>query len=681
MLHLALTQYLDIALFALLAIAGSGTVHLYLRRQHGQAGLKPRAWLIVVLLVGVGSYLAILSGEDERSRLRRQVDGFAPTYALELEREGHSRLTLDTPPNDPTYLTIIETQKHWLAVNSAINDIYTFRVTPDGGIALIADSETDYDRNGRFEGDRETRTKIGETITGDLDKWKLALAGNSVFDDVPYTDRWGTWVSAYVPLRNSDGTIEGGLGVDFDARKWMIAILLRRLGVLGFVAVAVVILVWSGGIIAIAGAEMNRRRAVEQSLRQSEGRLRAILDNEPEAVLVIGAPGEIQEINPSGVAAFEIAENPSLPLMLLDFVPKENAPMVRSWLDEVVTGKPGRITFPVYGRRGTARWLDAHGVPLRAADGPSVTVLVVGRDVTTQRAIEAERERLQQQLILASRQAGMAEIANGVIHNVGNVLNSVNVGTHVIADKLRRSRVGNLGKAVQMLRDNQATLADFLSRDERGQRLPEYLQKLSSTMLEEQEQMIAELQNVSDGLEHIKAIVNAQQSHAGRKTIEELLRPAAVIEDAIKMNIASCERHLVQVTREFEELPAVLIDKHKALQILINLISNAKNAVKETEQAEKRLTVRVGKGGREFEPTIRFEVSDNGHGIAPEVMPNIFAMGFTTRTEGHGFGLHTAANLAQEMGGSLTAHSAGVGQGATFILEIPARSEAARRAA
>ncbi|QOV91246.1 ATP-binding protein [Humisphaera borealis] len=676
-----LDNNLDILTFAVLVLAASGSVHVYLRRNAGGAGLKIRAWLILCLLVTLGSLLAVLAGENERERLRQQVEGFAPTYALELARGNHASITTKTPADDPTYLALVECEKRWQAVNPAISDIYTFRQTADGGIALIVDSETDYDRNGRFEGDREGRTDIGEKVDGDLDKWKQALKGENVFDGVPYTDRWGTWVSAYVPLRDAQGNIEGGVGVDFDARKWSLSILTRRLGVLAFVAVAVVILVWSGKIISIAGVEIRRRRAVEQSLRDSEGRLRTILDNEPEAVLVTDEQGRILEINPSGIAALEVNDRTSDTFDITTFVAVESASAVATWIKGIATGKPGRLMFRINGLRGSQRWLDAHGVPLPGDEHRPATVLLVARDVTTQRAVEAEREKLQQQLVDASRQAGMAEIANGVIHNVGNVLNSVNVGTHVIEDRLRRSRISNLLKAVGMLREHRENLADFLANDERGQKLPDYLEKLAVSMSHEQEQMLAELRNVSDGVEHIKAIVNAQQSHAGKRNVDELLRPSAVLEDAIKMNIASCERHLVDVRREFEDLPATLIDKHKVMQILINLISNAKNAVKECDREAKQLTIRVRRGEKEGQPTIRFEVQDNGHGIAAEVMPKLFSMGFTTRKDGHGFGLHAAANLAGEMGGSLTAASDGPDQGATFVLEIPARSELARRAA
>ncbi|HEX5747505.1 MAG TPA: ATP-binding protein [Archangium sp.] len=84
--------------------------------------------------------------------------------------------------------------------------------------------------------------------------------------------------------------------------------------------------------------------------------------------------------------------------------------------------------------------------------------------------------------------------------------------------------------------------------------------------------------------------------------------------------------------------------------------------------AERLLTVKLE---RTTSGLVRIQVHDNGMGIAPEMLTRIFQYGFTTREEGHGFGLHSSALAAQELGGSLTVHSEGPGHGATFTLELP----------
>ena len=127
-------------------------------------------------------------------------------------------------------------------------------------------------------------------------------------------------------------------------------------------------------------------------------------------------------------------------------------------------------------------------------------------------------------------------------------------------------------------------------------------------------------------------------------------------------------RDKIIVRREFDAVPPVRVDRHKVLQILVNLFRNARHACTPATGDDKVLTLRVGMhdNGR-----VKFAVCDNGVGIAPENLTRIFAHGFTTKTDGHGFGLHSGANAAKEMGGSLQAYSDGPGHGADFILELP----------
>ena len=141
-----------------------------------------------------------------------------------------------------------------------------------------------------------------------------------------------------------------------------------------------------------------------------------------------------------------------------------------------------------------------------------------------------------------------------------------------------------------------------------------------------------------------------------------------LVDDSLQINAGALDRHQVKLARESEKVPQVLVDKHKVLQILVNLIRNAKYAVSEAERKDKQVTVRLFQHGEDH---VRIQVSDNGVGIAPENLTRIFAHGFTTRKDGHGFGLHSGALAAKEMGGSLSVHSEGPGQGATFTLELP----------
>jgi len=294
------------------------------------------------------------------------------------------------------------------------------------------------------------------------------------------------------------------------------------------------------------------------------------------------------------------------------------------------------------------------------------------------KALKAREQELMQivdtktnQLVETSRLAGMAEVATAVLHNVGNVLNSVNVSANVLTDTLRRSKLPGLMKAADLMRDHQSHIGEFLENDAKGKQLPVYLEKLADHLSKEQELMISELGSLSKNIDHIKDIVSMQQSYSRVSGVAEWISPVELVEDAVRMNAGALSRHQVEIVRDLEKtLPKVLVEKHKVLQILVNLISNAKYAMDEANPQEKRLTLKVSSNESRF----KISIEDNGVGISPENLVRVFAHGFTTKQTGHGFGLHSSALAAKEMGGELSASSDGIGSGATFTLELPLRS-------
>jgi signal transduction histidine kinase len=293
--------------------------------------------------------------------------------------------------------------------------------------------------------------------------------------------------------------------------------------------------------------------------------------------------------------------------------------------------------------------------------------LQLGRIFERQQAAK-ELEEANKELLDLSRRAGMAEVATGVLHNVGNVLNSVSVSATLLADGLRKSKVGNLRLATDMMRAKNGDLGAFLTSDPKGKLLPDYLAKATGQLEKEHEEFGAEVASMTENIEHIKGIVAMQQHYAKVSGMKENLDPGQLVEDALRMNYASLHRHRIHLVREVEEnLPKVTVDRHKVLQILINLIRNAKHALEEST-GEKRLTMRVAS---QFPWQVRISVGDNGMGIIQENLNKIFNHGFTTKANGHGFGLHSGANAAKEMGGSLHVFSAGEGQGAIFTLDLP----------
>ena len=284
----------------------------------------------------------------------------------------------------------------------------------------------------------------------------------------------------------------------------------------------------------------------------------------------------------------------------------------------------------------------------------------------------AQLAEAQERLMALSRQAGMAEIATGILHNVGNVLNSVNVSTALVAGRIRESRVGRLVTLIHMLEEHSGDLQEFLARDPKGQHVLPYLAKLGEHFQSERDDLLVELESLSSHVDHIKRIVATQQSYAKVSGLVENVRLSDMVEDALRILEPEFVRHKIQVERDFEPLPTIAAEKHQILQILLNLLRNAKQALKQADsEGGPVIRVHIRRLG---ESRISLAIRDNGVGLPPENLTQIFGHGFTTKVNGHGFGLHSCALAASQMGGALRAESEGPGRGATFTLELPLKT-------
>ena len=294
-------------------------------------------------------------------------------------------------------------------------------------------------------------------------------------------------------------------------------------------------------------------------------------------------------------------------------------------------------------------------------------------DITQAKRAESELAELNRQIAETQRQAGMAEVATGVLHNVGNVLNSINVSATLVREQLATSKLQSLLKATGLMRENLCDLGAFLTQNPQGRKVPEFLFKVTDHLSSEHRRWQTELTGLTKNVEHIKEIVAMQQGYARLAGVVEPQAAHELVEDALRINEVALGRHGIRVTRQFDPVPSVAVDKHKVLQILINLIRNAKQAIEDNNRDDKELTLSITK---QTNGHVAIAVKDSGVGIAPENLTRIFSHGFTTKHSGHGFGLHSAANAAREMGGQLTVQSDGSGQGATFVLDLPGANTA-----
>ncbi len=426
--------------------------------------------------------------------------------------------------------------------------------------------------------------------------------------------------------------------------------------------------------LTIIGVLIDRRmEEINRSLRSSEDRRRTVLQTMLDGLMTVDAAGMIESVNPAAerMLGFERnalvgqCQHASIHHSRPDGTPypKEDSPIH----DTLANGTVQEVESDVFWR------CDGSSFPVEYISTPMyeearlIGAVVTFRDISRRKQAEQERSELHRQLLDISRQAGQAEIATGVLHNVGNVLNSVTVSVSVVAERIKQSRSINLSKASGMLEENAADLAAFLTEDARGRRLPGYLKELATHLESERGSMLQEFESIGDNIAHIKEIVARQQSFASGTGQSEPVAVMELLDSAVAMNVGA--RHGIELVRDYADLPAMVLDKHRVLQIVVNLIRNAKQSVNEQDPECKQITLSVSpvESGR-----FRIRVTDNGKGIRGEDLTRVFEYGFSTKRGGHGFGLHSAANAATEMGGSLICHSEGPGKGATFELEIPA---------
>lgn len=279
-----------------------------------------------------------------------------------------------------------------------------------------------------------------------------------------------------------------------------------------------------------------------------------------------------------------------------------------------------------------------------------------------------EQEKLSQQLVNASRKAGMAEVATGVLHNVGNVLNSLSISSQAMGKQVSNMRVDYVTRAAELILEHRDHLTEFVNEDDGGKRVPEFLHELGGQLKQSQHELDKELRQMLNGVEHITKIVSFQQEHAANSvSVDQEIEVQALIEGALALQEASRDKHGIVVETQFDDVPSVVTDQHLVMQVLINMISNAKHALNQTADSDRKILIRT------FieDDHVCVSIKDNGVGISGEQIEKIFHYGYTTKENGHGFGLHSAANAVNTLGGELSVHSDGVGQGAEFTLRIP----------
>jgi len=394
----------DYLIFVITSLAVFGLLEGWLRGRRPHGRLPVVFWPVLVILLGAGWFLVGGAGRAESRRIQAFLEGVAPTYAQEIERMGHSRITLDTPADDPRYFSMIEAMKRWKAVNPTISDIYTFRRI-DGKVRLMVDSETDYNHDGKIEGERELRIPIGREYPEADDEMLQALDGHGTFSDMPVRDEWGVWVSAQVPLHDAAGRVEGALGVDYPAAKWIESIALGRLRMLWFLAIPMLMLGFGAAVTGVLKAEIEERKKIEEQLRSSEARLRTAIDNMPFDFWEMDEAGRYVLINAVSHQNWGDCLGKTLAELEL---PAETRKLWESNNRRAFAGEfvRGEVTYEQNGRV-------RHGyniiAPVRM-DGRIIGILGINLDMTDRIGAEEALRKSERRLALHVRQTPLAVI-------------------------------------------------------------------------------------------------------------------------------------------------------------------------------------------------------------------------------------------------------------------------------
>jgi PAS domain S-box-containing protein len=400
----------------------------------------------------------------------------------------------------------------------------------------------------------------------------------------------------------------------------------------------------------VAGLEMHRDR------------LASVLESSDAAIISTDRELRVTALNTAGRALAQrmgsrLTEGDPLPEKL----PERHGALWRERFARVLAGET--LTFEHHSPR-----LDRdYDISIRpVGEGAPTGLVVFAHDVTDRKEAARTLAEARREMIELARVAGMADVATGVLHNVGNALNSAKTSAHVVAQRIDDLGKPRLARLVALLPEDPAALARFVVEDPRGGRIVCFLQELAAQAQRTLDDAKAEIERLDERLDHIQHIVTEQQQLATRKRVwVEECDPRDLVCTAVDLTAGQGSGDVV--VEQAPDVPKLRVDRHKVIQILGNLVANARESARDAGVAEPRIAIRTAR----TETGIRIAVEDNGLGMEAGTLARVFEQGFTTKSYGHGFGLHTAANQTEELGGSVTARSDGPGTGAVFTLDLP----------
>lgn len=313
-------------------------------------------------------------------------------------------------------------------------------------------------------------------------------------------------------------------------------------------------------------------------------------------------------------------------------------------------------------------WFSIEGYKTNQSDKSNKVVLIL-IDINSRKQADIMIESLNKQLVMSARRAGMADVATSILHNMGNVLNSANVSISVLTDQLTGLSNKKIDEIEAIIHKESLTITNFIKSNDKADTFMEYLLSLNKALVDSCRQMLSETKQLRDHIDHLIEITSMQKLIGNATEMKENIFVPELIEHALKMSKPAFKNNgNIPIKLNMTDNPFIFSDRSKILQILINLICNAYESLLDTHQDNKHIEIDLHQSNND---SIVISVKDNGIGIPCENLIKIFTFGFTTKKSGHGFGLHSCAIAAKELGGELNAYSNGPNMGAKFALTLP----------
>lgn len=725
----------DYAIFALICAALFTGVEFWLRGRSERGCLPSGVWPLLVVLLAGGFFMVREGGRAEQARIRDFLQGVAPTYAAEIELLGHESINLHTPVDDPVYQRILEAMRRWKALNPVISDIYTYR-DYDGVVRLLVSGATDYNRDGIISGQREQRVEIGTDYDEADPPMFAALRGESTFSTEPVRDEWGYWVSAQVPLHAADGSLAGAMGLDYPASQWLAAIASGRRAMLWLLAIPVLMLAFGGTVVAVLRAELAARRRVEQSLHESETRLRGLLENLPFPLWVTDAGGACRLFNRAAGDAYMLEEGGELPEVCRPRRPQEMA------VAEIVRERAGarcyfyRVRAPLTTGQLTGGEIcleldmtDRHHAesalresqerlarhvrqtPLAIIEWDLHMRVLSWNPAATRIFGHTEQEAVGQNLLElvvapSERPEAMARFMDMTVgSNAARVTltNRTRDGRIIQCDWYSTALLGEDGRLINVASHAEdITERSTLERHLHDTRNMESLGQLAGGVAHEFNNLLtpmliqiglieqarpddAPLRELIKPLETsvLQAAQLTQRVLAvGRKVNdeEELLMLNDLVADTVALLRKTLDRRIELRVELDTKLPAIWISRSAVTQIVMNLTLNARDTLVEKLQQpplptwQALILLRTHQSEPGASPAQFITVSDNGMGMDKEQRARIFEPFYTTKPPGTGTGLGLAVlwNAVKSLGGTVEVKSVR-GAGSSFLVTVPRR--------